>query len=282
MQLHPNSAMAFGLAALLAFAGACGSRSAPSASASDGPASATEPQASGEPPPAAPTAEPTGPAVADVTRKASAAEAPNEVSSHMKDHFEAVRDIERAAVAGNVAAMRERAAWLAEHEPENSVAYKPELDAMRETASRLARAVDLQAAIPLAAELGAACGSCHQTMTTITSFEYQELPEDTGELGQRMVRHLWAVDRLWEGLVGPSTALWTSGAEVLASDPLPVEEVTTDPAAVREVTRLSSQVQRLGRLAGGADDQAARASIYGELLTTCAACHAYSTKIGKR
>ncbi len=215
------------------------------------------------------------PEAREVTTQVSAAEAPTELAKHMDAHFKVVREIERAAVAGDVATMRKRAKWLAEDDGNDSVAYKPELDEMREVARRLSRAADLAAAIPLAAELGAACGSCHQTMTTITSFEFQELPAAGDDLAQRMNRHLWAVDRLWEGLVGPSTSLWKTGAGVLADEIVPAADVAKDPGVAREVARLANQLQRLGDQARGAASQADRANVYGQLLTTCSSCHGY-------
>ena len=88
-----------------------------------------------------------------------------------------------------------------------------------------------------------------------------------------MVRHLWAADRMWEGLVGPSEAAWTAGAEAMAE---------TQPAMAGALrASVSGQgagvfLEELGLLAQEAKDARgidARADVYGRLLGTCDRCH---------
>ena len=88
-----------------------------------------------------------------------------------------------------------------------------------------------------------------------------------------MVRHLWAADRMWEGLVGPSDEAWMAGARAMAE---------TQPA-LAGVFRSSISgggagvfLEELGLLAQEAVDAKGidqRADVYGRLLNTCDRCH---------
>jgi hypothetical protein len=80
-----------------------------------------------------------------------------------------------------------------------------------------------------------------------------------------MARHLWAADRLWEGLVGGAEDAWGQGLEVLAATPLPAAQL----GATREPLARKLQSIATGARKGPAD----HAAVYGELLTTCAGCH---------
>ena len=138
------------------------------------------------------------------------------LKQHMKVHFDAIREIERALVAGDLAKAKERAGWLAAHEPhEATELWEPHLNAVRESAEALTAAKDLESATDLAAKLGGQCAQCHVTTTAIVSFPYEELPPAGDDNRVAMRRHQWAADRMWEGLIGPSRTGWIQGAEVL-------------------------------------------------------------------
>ena len=82
-----------------------------------------------------------------------------------------------------------------------------------------------------------------------------------------MARHLWATDRLWEAMVGGNEPAWRDGLEVLAETPLPFTPAGTDGLARRLQDLAQDQLSRTTTL-----DE--RAAAYGELLRTCAGCHA--------
>jgi cytochrome c556 len=88
-----------------------------------------------------------------------------------------------------------------------------------------------------------------------------------------MIRHQWAADRLWDGLVGPSDVSWQAGAEVLRDAPLFTDAVTEDVEQYEAVTKLAWQVHEIGALAATVPDHGRRAELYGTLLGTCASCH---------
>jgi hypothetical protein len=85
-----------------------------------------------------------------------------------------------------------------------------------------------------------------------------------------MARHRWAADRLWEGLVGGDDAPWQAGLEVLAAAPLRWPELGERKGLARLLQRLAEQARQRGATAGPAE----RATTYGEMAVTCAACHA--------
>ena len=84
-----------------------------------------------------------------------------------------------------------------------------------------------------------------------------------------MARHAWAVDRLWEGMIGPDDDRWAAGLDVLAATPLPFTPLTDAPALAAGLRELA-RAQLANRSATGLDD---RARAYGEILVMCAACH---------
>jgi hypothetical protein len=88
-----------------------------------------------------------------------------------------------------------------------------------------------------------------------------------------MRRHLWAADRLWEGLIGPSDERWRVGAQVLRDAALYTDALTQDVAKYEQVTKLAWTVHEIGARADITRDRHARSELYGQLLGTCARCH---------
>jgi hypothetical protein len=89
-----------------------------------------------------------------------------------------------------------------------------------------------------------------------------------------MQRHLWAADRMWEGLVGPSDTAWQAGVVALADAQLAPEAMADDRTLPKEVFALAEQAHEIGAKGGDEKDPAKRAELYGRYLGTCAACHA--------
>ena len=88
-----------------------------------------------------------------------------------------------------------------------------------------------------------------------------------------MARHAWASGRMWEGLVAPSGVVWDGGAEVLGEAPLAPADLSADLEVLAEVSEMEAAVHAMGSAAIGLTEQEDRASVYGEFLSTCAACH---------
>jgi hypothetical protein len=88
-----------------------------------------------------------------------------------------------------------------------------------------------------------------------------------------MARHVWAAERMWEGLIGPEDFAWSSGASALKEGWLNPRAVVSDPDDRMRVRELVTQVYSLGAEAEAAQGSEERARIYGEFLTTCIDCH---------
>jgi hypothetical protein len=84
-----------------------------------------------------------------------------------------------------------------------------------------------------------------------------------------MLRHRWAADRLWEGIIGGNDEPWRAGLDVLAAPPL--EWAKFAPGRTEHANKLRRLAENARR--NKAADLAGRATAYGEMLATCAACH---------
>ena len=192
----------------------------------------------------------------------------------MWSHFLAAADIQAAVIRGDLDATKEAAAWMAEHDepglPDGSEAFLREL---QRASARVVDAKTIEAAGAATGRIAAACGSCHREYYPgMEPTGYVEPPPgEEGNVATHMARHAWAADRLWEGLVLPSNPAWEEGADAFAGIPLATDDLVFDnPEGVRA---LANRTHELGRRAGLETEPSLRARTYGELLSTCAACH---------
>lgn len=190
----------------------------------------------------------------------------------MQQHWEAGNALQHAMVRGDLTAARRAAARIAEVEEIPGLTWDagPYLTRMRTEAIAVRSATSFQQASEAAGRMGAACGMCHahgdvgprpETATTAPSVD-EEDPE------YHMIRHAWAMDRMWEGLVVPSVDRWQAGARVLAGQPLSAMGLTP------EVSLLAARVHEMGRQALDDVDAEKRGERFGKILTDCAGCHA--------
>ncbi|MDT8437114.1 MAG: hypothetical protein RRA92_10225 [Gemmatimonadota bacterium] len=198
------------------------------------------------------------------------------VAEHMGEHFVRVDLMHGAIVRGDLDAAREPARWLAEHAalPGLPEAWDPFLPELREAARDVAEASDLVNAGKATARVGATCGECHAALGAEVGFAIEGAVPEGGTAAEHMQRHVWALGRLWEGLVVPSGEIWQAGAAVLEEVPLVPEELTEDRERVAEVRVTAERVHELAPVARQAGDMESRAAVYGDLLGTCARCHA--------
>jgi mono/diheme cytochrome c family protein len=119
------------------------------------------------------------------------------------------------------------------------------------------------------AKLAAECASCHVASGVVPEFASPPpTPPDKPTIEARMTRHLWASERLWEGIVGMADDSWRAGLDVLAATPLPASQLGQDRAVfARKLQRLAETART--PTTNGPD----RATAYAEMLSTCAACH---------
>jgi len=123
-----------------------------------------------------------------------------------------------------------------------------------------------------AARLGAggeACAACHKGPPA-GRFPPSGYPDGDGDVADRMQRHWWGVEAMWQGLVAPSVRSWEVGADALAARDLGVVQGFPDSqvAQVRADAFLGAV-----RAARGVPESK-RGAAYGRDLVECAACHA--------
>jgi cytochrome c553 len=187
---------------------------------------------------------------------------------HMHQSYDLVRAIERLLIRGKL----DEAKRFAE-----AIAMTPEAPAhgpwaaltatVRDRAMAVARATSVDDALRKETQLAAACADCHREHHGSAMFEKPPAaPPDRPTLDARMARHRWAADRLWEAVVGDADAPWQGGLDVLATAPLELDAERAPFA--RELQRLATAARRAKRPAVN------RARTYGEILVTCAGCHA--------
>ena len=194
----------------------------------------------------------------------------------MYGHFGHASEVQNAVIQGDLDAVRAPAQWLASHDameglPKGSDAY---LEQLRQAAAQAVAAPDLPIAAKATAAIASACGACHSRYDVGPRFTPGAGPPDEGaSVGAHMIRHVWAADRMWEGLIGPSEASWVAGARGLSEAPLEPHDVTGDAERAPAASELAHRVHDLGARAERTAGGEARAQIYGELLTSCSDCH---------
>lgn len=192
------------------------------------------------------------------------------VSYQMRGHYADVGIIQRALVAGELRQARDAASRVSAMTEVPGTG--PEGDAwvprIRDIAGEIENADTYAHATAAAGRLAATCGACHLEMSRGPDFRAAvQLPEDTGFSGH-MIRHVWAADRMFEGLVASSDELWAAGAGVFADDPLHGDAIP--PAAEPHAKKL----HQLGLGALQLEAPRDRARQYGLMLAECGACHA--------
>jgi mono/diheme cytochrome c family protein len=188
--------------------------------------------------------------------------------------MDAVMDLQSAIVGGRLAHAREMASWLASHDMQLTLKQPRERE-LEYAATTVANAKDLPSAAAGVGRLGRACGSCHQAHGANASamFVAMKIPDDDATIEAQMARHAWASRRLWEGVIAPSEVAWTDGARIMATTTIDLARTTNAKPNV-EVVELAERLRGVATTAITAADHDARASLYGEMLATCASCHA--------
>lgn len=189
----------------------------------------------------------------------------------MHVHYSQVGEIRSAVVVGDVDATRAPARWLAGHRGSEYPADASDVvEAMRAEGRFILAREDVAEIAGSVARMGASCGTCHRITQTGPRLRIGDAPPQSPTPGVHMSRHVWALDRLWDGLIGPSDRAWVAGASALSGGTLDFGKGPVAP----EAERLEARVHQLGRSAHGTRDVEERVTLYGELLQTCARCHA--------
>jgi cytochrome c556 len=186
-------------------------------------------------------------------------------------HYQQVGEIHTAVILGDAGATRRPARALANARHTYGADADLAWDLMRAEARVIQGQSEIDDIARSVARLGMACGACHLAMDQGPRIRPTEAPASSRNPVGHMTRHQWAVDRLWEGLVGPSLPAWAAGAGALGDEALDLGPGSRP----EEAERLAARVHELGEEARHATDWEHRAEIYGGLLQTCAQCHEY-------
>jgi len=193
------------------------------------------------------------------------------VRFHMHQSFDLLRAIERLLIRGKLDEAKHLAEALATapDEPAHGP-WAAQAVEVRDRAAALARSSTIAEACAREASVAAACATCHQDLGASPEFRtHPPAPPDKPTLAARMLRHRWAADRLWEGVVGATDEPWRAGLDIIAASPLDASQLGAErmPFA-RQLQRQADQARR-----SKSTRPSERAAAYGEMLATCAACH---------
>jgi hypothetical protein len=213
-----------------------------------------------DPPPAAPP-----PALATAIAAAQ---------QRMHLRYTAARTLTEAIARSDLELADAHATSLAElDEPDALPAWRPYVLAVQRGARDVLAAANLPAAARAAASLGRRCASCHVAIRARVAFASEPRPDEPGRLAQEMLRHQWAANQLWQGVIAPSDERWNAGAEALLTAPLGTVAQHGIAGFEDDLDDLA-RVRLFARRALAAGDADTRATLYGDLLATCAHCHA--------
>jgi cytochrome c553 len=191
----------------------------------------------------------------------------------MKEHFTKAADMKASVIRGDLDTFKKSALWLAEHQLDGNLpaTWKTHLQGMQDAARAGRDAVDMRAAAAALGATGRACAACHEQLGK-PRIQVGSPPAEGSGAQLHMIRHQWAADRMWEGLMAPSDDAWIKGSEVLADAPLHKEPLAGPRSVSARVTALAKEAHDLGHR-GRTIDAKERGKVYGDFLATCAACH---------
>lgn len=190
-------------------------------------------------------------------------------------HFEDVNSIQLALISGNLVLARELAkqvrASFAGPAPEG---WGPFIERSVASAEMLEVTDDLNMAARLAGAMAGTCGDCHRDQgIEVVDHDAVPPPRVDDKFQDFMVQHRWAADRMWEGIIAPSDAAWSAGAEVLASTELTLEDIGDKLVMTPEIEGWLQQIRKDGSAAATSESAEARQELYGSFLAGCASCH---------
>ena len=195
-------------------------------------------------------------------------ERPALVRYHMRRHMSDVRTMERMLLGGHLDEAKALAYMLTLPIQDPGMArWSDATDRVARAAGDVTRARTIDEALDLEVRVADACAACHlQTQRGPIFRTPSKAPAERATLKAQMARHQWAVDRLWEGVIGGSDTHWRAGLYVLAQTPAPFAKLTGEP-------EMQASLQKWARSALDSP-QGERTARYAELLRSCAACHA--------
>lgn len=200
---------------------------------------------------------------------------PRGTAARMNRHFTDTLLIKDAVIAGKLGDAKAPARRLLERADPYPESWRPFVAANLGHARDTLAAADIDAAARAAAGLARTCGDCHAAVVLGARFTPPSPPPaiTTRDPRQRMRRHQWAADRMWEAMVGHSDVAWTAAAAALADPELARADFPPEVDMEGDPTNVARQLQALGARAARSREWDDRAEVYGQFLATCAACH---------
>lgn len=204
------------------------------------------------------------------------------IEAFMAEHFAIVTWARDMVISGDLESMRDPLRQLATYEYRTVApgGWMPFVADLQQAARLTSEAKTLDLAATGVATMARVCGDCHRAKAAGPQFPASQPDHEratSDSLGERMQRHMWAVNRMWEGLTAPSDDAWNAGAQVLASAPAAAPEST--PKLPPAVVSALSEVREVGSQALGATSLKDRANTFGLLLSTCATCHSHQVQL---
>lgn len=246
------------------------------------------------PPPSPPPASPPAPAETaiaeparapvgqEATRDAKADVPPpgSSTSRLMQAHFTDALLIRKAVIAGTPEQAARPADALAKADilGDVPVSWRPFVERMQQLAGRINDSTNAAQAAAATADLGVTCGACHLQRGGPKASNAPAPPESTA-LVARMQRHVWATERLWEGLTVPSNEAWSAGAKALSTAPFPAQLLKDGGVHSRSA---ANDFAKLVVKAPTKKTVEERAALYAELLVTCGGCHRAINEAGTK
>jgi mono/diheme cytochrome c family protein len=183
-----------------------------------------------------------------------------DMSDEMEDHFYHALRLQLAVVGGDLGAAHQAASELEAVTAGGTYpeAWAPFLEATRTLAQRAAKTTSVPETAAALADVGLVCAQCHRATGGGPRERVDERVPD-----EPMGRHLYGTYWMGYGLIAPDDRAWFAGAVALASR----EHWPSGPPAVL------TQMSDLSAEAVAAKTPEERAVVWGQLLSTCAACH---------
>ena len=213
------------------------------------------------------------PPAAEKPTAAAPAQPSAETAARMDSHFGKVRELEDAVIRGDLESAKAAAQWIAEHQETTGLPAGTEryVAATKNAAGAVAASVSLGTAGVATAFAVAACGECHAAANVTPRMPEVTAPVTLPPAVAHMLAHKYAMDLMYRGMAGPSDALWKQGAEALKGSALTDKELAKTP---KEIAAAEARVHELAGRATRAADAGSKIAIYGELISSCANCHA--------
>lgn len=217
------------------------------------------------------------PTVAAEAQGASARQ--EEIGDFMRDHFVIARYARDVVTDGNLERLREPLRSFAEYRYDSVSpgGWMRGIEQLQAAARLTAEAEDLTLAATGVAAMARVCGTCHREQghsLSVVPVAIATVTPETDRVSERMLRHDWAAERLWEGLVAPSDQAWLAGAAALSH--APVSAPATEGNAPAGFAGALAELRDLGLRAGAAHSLDERTNVYALTLATCADCHSHN------